>query len=363
MAPLEPWEKVLVDMDLLAEDVHGSISCVECHGGTTSADFEEAHDGLIPDPADEEHQVCGQCHSDIQASASESLHTTLAGYDHALYERSIPENHPVLEEMEANHCNSCHTTCGDCHISQPDSVGGGLLEGHQVVLTPPMTRTCTACHGSRVKDEYTGRNEGYPADVHFANRMNCVACHTGDELHGIGVEAAHRYDGARTPQCESCHAGVVGEDSDIPEHSIHGMDTMSCQVCHSVAYKNCSSCHVQQNEEGVPYYTIDPSWMEFRIALNEEPSEERPWKWVVVRHVPIDTESFAYYGDDLLINFDERPTWIEATPHNIQLSTPQTESCDSCHGNADIFLTEDAVLPAELEANGSIIVQEVPATP
>ena len=79
-----------------------------------------------------------------------------------------------------------------------------------------------------------------------------------------------------------------------------------------------------------------------------------------VRHVPVDPESFAFYGEDLLPNFNDQPTWRYATPHNIQRNTPQTESCNNCHGNADIFLTADKVLPEELDANAGVIVDEIP---
>jgi len=79
-----------------------------------------------------------------------------------------------------------------------------------------------------------------------------------------------------------------------------------------------------------------------------------------VRHVPVDPGSFAFYGESLLPEFDAQPTWRYATPHNIQLQTPQTETCNSCHGNADIFLTADKVAPEELEANQTVIVESVP---
>ena len=58
--------------------------------------------------------------------------------------------------------------------------------------------------------------------------------------------------------------------------------------------------------------------------------------------------------------FDSQPTWRYATPHNIQRLTPQTESCNNCHGNPDIFLTIDKVAPEELEANQAVIVEEIP---
>ena len=99
---------------------------------------------------------------------------------------------------------------------------------------------------------------------------------------------------------------------------------------------------------------------ELFIGNNVNQTDERPWQWVPVRHVPIDPESFAYYGEDLLPEFDSLPTWAYATPHNIQLSTPQNSSCDACHGNAAIFLTEDKVNPAELEANQGVVVTEIP---
>ena len=60
-------------------------------------------------------------------------------------------------------------------------------------------------------------------------------------------------------------------------------------------------------------------------------------------------------------NFDALPTWAYATPHNIQLQTPQNESCDACHGNPDIFLTADKVSESELSANQQVIVSRVPA--
>jgi thiosulfate/3-mercaptopyruvate sulfurtransferase len=365
---LEAWERVLVDAEKVADDVHGDIACTECHLGNDVDDFEEAHEGLIADPSDQVDSICADCHGAIAEAADDSLHSTLAGYDTALHERSVPENHVALEEMQANHCNSCHASCGQCHISQPASVGGGLLDGHAYVKSPPMTRTCTGCHGSRVRDEYTGRNvslddESIPADVHFTQgRMSCIDCHTGDEMHGMGMaDVDHRYDGERKPKCEDCHADVVGSDSDIQQHAIHG-DDLSCHVCHSVAYKSCDSCHVQQTEDGIPYYELEASYMDFRIGRNPAPTEERPWEWILVRHAPIAPDAFDYYGENLMPNFDERPTWLEATPHNIQRNTPQNASCNACHGNAAIFLTEDAVSVEELLANLVTLVEEVPSS-
>ena len=361
MAPLEPWEKVLVQPDFLST-VHGSGNCTDCHGGQQSADKEQAHQGLVRNPTDDP-QACANCHSDQAEHAATSLHSTLAGYWTVLDKRSTPDNHPALEEAFNNHCASCHTTCGDCHISQPTSVGGGLLNGHIFEKTPPMTRTCTACHGSRVGAEYLGQHEGIPGDVHFREaRMNCVSCHAGSELHGSPAPSdTGRYDGPATPLCTDCHAQVGASGDPIQQHVLHN-DKLSCQVCHSVEYTSCDGCHVSISEKsGKPIYKTEGDYLTFFIGLNPRQDETRPYEYVPLRHVPVDPQSFAAYGEDLLPNFNSLPTWAYATPHNIQRKTPQNQACTNCHGNSALFLTADKVKPEELEANQPVIVTNPPA--
>jgi thiosulfate/3-mercaptopyruvate sulfurtransferase len=279
--------------------------------------------------------------------------------------------------MFGNHCNTCHTSCGDCHVSQPTSVGGGFIDGHNYNATPSMTRNCTACHGSRVGNEYLGKHEDLKADVHFRQgRMTCVDCHSSHELHGRPPECEkchtspedgaapppnHRYDGPQSPRCETCHITAATGQDEIEMHNAHGGD-LSCQVCHSLSYTSCDGCHVAQSETtGNPFFSTDGSYLTFLIGRNPIPSFDRPYEYVPLRHVPIARDSFSFYGDALLPNFDSLPTWAYATPHNIQLDTPQAESCDACHGNPDLFLTADKVAEDELEANRSVIVDTIPA--
>lgn len=378
MAPLEPWEKVLVNGEKFPQSVHGQIACVDCHGGSQSPDKDTAHIGLIARPSADPAASCGKCHPDVTAVFSDSLHATQQGYWTVLEARSAPENHAALETMFGNHCASCHTDCGDCHVSQPASVGGGLLNGHLFEATPPMTRTCTACHGSRVGSEYLGKHEGLPGDVHFREgRMNCMDCHTGHELHGqpancdachTDSETAaalpspdHRYTGVQFPRCETCHAATTTGQDGVEQHQVHGAD-LSCQVCHSLTYTSCDGCHVAISEKsGNPFFETQATYLTFLIGRNPLKNYQRPYDFVPVRHVPIASTSYQFYGENLLPNFDAWPTWVYATPHNIQLKTPQTESCNACHGNAALFLTADKVVPTELEANRSVIIETIPA--
>jgi thiosulfate/3-mercaptopyruvate sulfurtransferase len=374
---LEPWEKVLVDLKKFPQTVHGHVACTDCHAGAQSADKETAHAGMIARPSEGNPNSCSDCHPDVTSSFANSLHATQRGYWTSLNARSTPENHPALEQAFNNHCAKCHASCGDCHVAQPASVGGGLFEGHLFTRTPPMTRSCTACHGSRVGNEYLGKNEGYPGDVHFREgRMNCVDCHGSHELHGQPAEcstchtspeamklapANHRYDGLQSPTCESCHPDITLGRDNIQMHTVHGSD-LSCQVCHSVTYTSCDGCHVAVSEKtGKPFFETQATYPTFLIGLNPQRSYTRPYKYVTLRHAPVAPTSFLFYGDNLLPNFNALPNWLYATPHNIQRTTPQTASCNACHGNPLLFLTLDKVNPEEVEANQNVIVDEVPA--
>lgn len=377
MAPLEPWEKALVDAATFMPTVHGQMACVDCHSGEAqSADKATAHAGLIGRPSADAATACGDCHPDVVALEANSLHHNLTGYWTVLNTRSVPDNHEQLATMFGNHCYRCHTSCGDCHVSQPDSVGGGFVDGHNFNATPSMTQNCTACHGSRVGNEYLGKNEGIRADVHFREgRMVCTDCHSSHEMHGqlptcdechtapedtTIPPADHRYNGVQSPRCETCHITAATGQDGLEMHQAHGGD-LSCQVCHSLAYTSCDGCHVALSDTtGNPFFATEATYMTFAIGRNPIPSYDRPYAFVTLRHVPVATTSFQFYGDDLLPNFDALPTWAYATPHNIQRETPQAASCDACHGVAELFLTADKVAENELNANRNVIMPGIP---
>jgi len=368
VAPLEPWEKVLVDGEVFPTTMHGAMACTNCHAGTNDPEKAVAHTDMISRPSEDPGTVCGSCHPDVSEMFPNSLHASQAGYWTAIDARSTPEDHPALEEMFGNHCSSCHTSCGDCHVSQPASVGGGLIEGHLFNATPSLTRNCTACHGSRVGNEYMGKHEDILADVHFRQgRMKCTDCHTAAEMHGDYASAGltteapmARYDGGQTPVCTQCHTEVGSAEEGIQMHQMHG-DKLSCQVCHSVSYASCDGCHVQTSDEtGNPYFSTEGTYLTFFIGLNPLKSDERPYDYVPLRHVPVAPTSYSFYTGSEMSNFDALPTWVYATPHNIQRETPQNASCEACHGNADIFLTADKVQESELTSNQTVIVPDVP---
>jgi thiosulfate/3-mercaptopyruvate sulfurtransferase len=372
---VEVWQKVLVDKEQFPTSIHGLHGCISCHGGVQSPEKDSAHQGVISNPSQDAQAICGECHPDIVVNYDHSLHNSLQGFWRELDIRA-PSNHRDLQPAFDEQCSSCHTTCGECHVSLPSVAGGGFVNGHLFNRTPSMEKNCIVCHASRAGNEYTGRNQGLPADVHFQQGlMECVDCHKGSELHGEPGEckqchpgpqdaeipiADHRYAGIQTPRCESCHPDVSTGQDGIMFHEMHGAN-LSCQVCHSVAYTNCDGCHLsQETANGKPSYDIEKVYSAFFIGRNPIQSYERPYRYVPVRHVPIVRNTFENYGANLLTNFDELETWKNATPHNIQRRTPQTETCNACHGNAALFLTADKVSADELQANRDVIIQSIP---
>jgi hypothetical protein len=351
---LELHEKVLVDREFLKTD-HGEIGCVECHGGDEDASqIDSAHTGMRADPTfPEATAVCGPCHEKEAEMAKTSLHYTLATYKPMVHQRagSDPAKLSLLDKGMDNHCFSCHASCGECHVSRPNFANGGFIDGHKFNKKPDQTNQCTACHGSRVGNEFTG--ETGQGDVHYTKHdMDCMECHSEKDLHGDG-KSGHRdrYDVEGLAQCRDCHEA----DKGVEQHDIHG-DDVSCYVCHAQPYANCYGCHVGLDGKGLAYYKNPDEEELFRIGLNPAPNPGRPEKWILVRRVPAVPDSFEYYGENLLPGFDRLNNWKYASPHNIQRLTSQNRECNNCHGNEDLFLTEEKVKPEMRKANKGVIV-------
>jgi len=352
VAPVEPWKKVLVDRAFLETD-HGEISCRNCHkGDETASDMADAHKELTPDPTyPDATTACAECHEDISEPAKVSLHYTLATYKPMIHARSS-QNPAVRAKISAameNHCYTCHSSCGQCHVSRPNSVDGGLVAGHKFIKKPSMTEQCTACHGSRIGNEYLGKTG--LGDVHYTRKsMDCMACHGAEEIHGDG-KTGHRdrYQAAGLPACKDCHPS----DGGIEQHTIHG-DTIQCQVCHSQPYANCFACHVGKDSKGLVYFKNLKEAETLKIGLNPYRDKDRPYKWVLLRRVPVAPETFGYYVKDAMTNFDALPTWKYTSPHNIQRRTSRNRKCDNCHWNTRLFLTEKDV--ERPKANSKVLV-------
>ena len=358
---MEVWEKVLIAGDVFLTSVHNGTGCTSCHGGADSVGTKDgAHQGLIVYPSADAETYCLACHQSEVNGDKTSVHATFKGIDYMVGVRSggafDPED-PAYADKYQSQCIKCHTTCGQCHVSRPASVEGGLLNNHVFQATPSSIYNCTACHGSRVGEEYLGQREGYKADVHWnPGGKQCTFCHTGTEMHANGSSYDKRYDVAAMPRCEDCHDDVAAANDYHTQH----WGELQCNVCHSQEYKNCYNCHA-----GVGLQ--EPSSLGFKIGNNPLPTSLRDYDYVVLRHIPVSPNTFDDWGLSLP-QYDSLPTWKYASPHNIQLITPQTDTtgtgdCDAACHNSDLFLRNADLRDYEINANQDVVVPDGIMTP
>ncbi|MCP4168927.1 MAG: hypothetical protein GY759_23945 [Chloroflexi bacterium] len=339
--------------------MHAQVGCIECHGGTSDTDDKElAHEGVVAKVSADPMKACGSCHIDYAVKSQSNIHRLQTGYQDVLSNRGGDFTDPTFVTAYNNHCTSCHADCGDCHISRPSGLGGGLISGHKVKKIASVWLTCGGCHSARIADDYRGNHEGIPGDVHWAKQgMVCTKCHNSEDYHA--PSHGTRYDGAQSPSCEDCHEDIRSAAGAIEQHDDEHLDKLACQTCHAAgAYKSCFGCHTGIDSKDIKFYSTEPSQMTFKIGLNPNQSEERPWDYVLLRHSPGNPELFDFYGENLLPDFDALPTWKYTTPHNTQRNTPQNETCNACHGQDELFLLEEDVDPALRAANERVIVPE-----
>jgi len=407
VVPLEPWEKVFIKLvgrqksyaDI--DEVHALIGCATCHGGKEPADFATAHDaenfGFVRDPSVMAEDNCNPCHNEIVATNVNSMHSKAWGEQTTIAQRELgaDKDHNnfaecaiELTEGFSNECSSCHTTCGQCHISRPNSAAGGFIESHKFKKTPDQTNNCLACHGSRIAVDFEGHLVGNEPDVHSTRYMKCLDCHKED-MHADASGSATRYHLPDLPRCDDCHSYL-----ETPNfyHQIHWPDKgegLACFVCHSQPYNNCNSCHTknpdgdlsewwqtgyaeteQDIHTGAGGYKEYP---DFKIGYNYDQGLH-DGKFIVVRHIPVVRTSYSPWGHDLLANYDVRPTWEYSSPHNIQRFTAQTDTTGggycfkNCHAigdsasvNIDRYLWQsdvDADYPDESVANMPVVVDD-----
>jgi hypothetical protein len=407
-----------------AGKVHGG-DCTSCHGGVDgTAVKSDAHVGRLAIPGG---SACQTCHAATVTLAAGSLHTTVGGYQPVLAPRGVDFAAASTSRTRFDkQCTSCHVAndtgqaaCGHCHVSVPTTAGGGFLQGHKFQLTPSMDKNCTACHGSRVKDEYYAQNgallarnlqyaTAIPAnsplrgvtlqpDTHKTAGMDCADCHVATEMHGQGVSAGDdRYLVDGTPKCETCHPANAAFNA-VGLHAIaRHVQAMDCRICHAQPYKSCYGCHTDVTASNVAFFRIneaDPTraarqgtattppagdaQLQFRAGKNPRFGEAGQKEYAVLRHVPIDADLFRYSGTNevtgLVPSLTAKPTWKYATPHTIARVTPVQSSCGNCHsveygrfwltdpvGDAFGWVGTDAAAQAAEAAANAGVVQPAP---
>jgi hypothetical protein len=340
---------------------HHDVACVACHLGDAQArQADVAHQGLEAEPGalSTVSQTCAQgaCHPVEGARVQQATMTRATGIvavtRAVLGETPTPQGDrdmPAIlaaplptpaEDYTRRLCAGCHLgTRRDNRDDAIDTRGSGCsachLEeapGHPTTPAQPGNDRCMGCHSrsGRVTLSYAGlseRTDGTcvdpvvfpdgrticrePPDTHHAAGLDCVDCHTHNELMGQGEAPLFGRDAVEIT-CEACHdaeargatwaeapdplgKGYVARRGMAPDpqtpmrvarlggvlwnlrptgstwtlyrkadgapftvpatptdaaHQQAGHERLSCQACHSARMPTCPTCHVSYEPEG-----------------------------------------------------------------------------------------------------------------
>jgi cytochrome b subunit of formate dehydrogenase len=230
------------EIDLYNKSVHNSLACIDCH---------QDLDGIEEYPHSEELQsvFCGNCHGDIQAEYSESMH----GLKFVNMEETAPKcsdchsKHNILSPENPDsrvYFQNVPLTCCGCHESKNDirqryvkqpCVREEFLKGVHgklIIKGEDIAPTCNTCHPS-----HNIRKRVDPQSTIFKLNIanTCGQCHI-DELASFG-ESIHaravNHGIFESATCTDCHN----------EHEILHPDSADLKASHDV----CIKCHNDEN--------------------------------------------------------------------------------------------------------------------
>lgn len=242
-----------------------TIGCASCHlGNTNSIDKEKAHQGMILIPGNLQNaaQTCStaNCHFNELDRMNHSLMTTNSGIisvDKFLFEEIHHTDSLFHRANLAHSAADMHlkNKCGTCHLGNEKKQyaavneltrGGGCLACHldyekgskpniHDKIHPKINLNvgndkCFGCHSrsGRISTNYEGWSEtlltkenvkgktGYrqlmdgrifekaPPDVHHTLGMQCIDCHTSQEIMGDHNKYKHQHEAVKI-QCSDCH--------------------------------------------------------------------------------------------------------------------------------------------------------------
>lgn len=230
-----------VDVDLVAESVHGFLECLDCH----STAEEVPH-------VDEIYDVeCSVCHEDAVEEYSRSVHgiqrdsgdPLVSGCDachgsgHEILSSSDPES-PTYPLRQPEVCGSCHASAEltereNIHVILPlESYTASI---HSRALHEGLdAATCADCHGSHL----ILRSSDSQSSVHHEHiSATCSTCH-GEiaamyerSVHGVAAAQGVR----ESPVCTDCHGEhriLEPQHRDSPVHPSN-IPKVTCERCHA----------------------------------------------------------------------------------------------------------------------------------
>jgi predicted CXXCH cytochrome family protein len=204
----------------------------------------------------------------------------------------------AYDQLACKHCHQPEFTggCSACHDTDTPTLGAEV--------DASLTGVCAACHGRQAAEAI---KHGY-SDVHRDAGMECMDCHTMEDLHGDGTPYASMLeDEAIDPKCTDCHETI----GSTMYHNAATHGNVDCSACHVQSVISCYNCHFETQIE-----------LEQKVAYGQF----KDWQFLVNRNGKVHTANIQAlnYGDN---------TMVAIAPYYAHTIKRDAVTCSSCHGN------------------------------
>ncbi len=343
--------KDLIDSDKnsLAIDYFRKL-CGTCHLWKRKNDL----DG-VPQFFNEKGGGCSACHYELPGK---DIENTLLVADDEFEDDSDKKDklHPLITaKVRSVNCVRCHNRSGRIGLAY---MGIFEAEGYGTPYKGGML-TEKQLPGARFYLEIAD-------DIHHAKGMECIDCHTRNEIMGDGTSYAH-YEEQLEISCIVCHGGSPGttrkNDSltnfeiengekqligkvDDKIHRVNGVKKgvcdfpahkrVSCEACHSTWVAQCYGCHAKRDAaekhlDKLSGQETPGLWEEGRSYIRYEKPMLGVWNDDVVVVTPGCQDIVTVVDKDGYIeNSFDRFTMAAINPHTTQA---KGRECLECHAS------------------------------
>ncbi|WP_458778024.1 hypothetical protein [Desulforhopalus sp. 52FAK] len=300
-------------------------------------------------------------------------------------------------------CTACHFATPGSHSNEfvlvadddefEEEEGDEKKKPHPLITKKVGSSNCVRCHNrsGRIGISYMGifESEGYGTpfengsvndkqlpgrrfyleiadDIHHAKGMECIDCHTRNEIMGDGTSYAH-YEDQLEITCKSCHDSNPGKtrkgddltnvESEGDEHFLFGKveekrhtlkppkqgvcifpghKRVTCEACHSTWVAQCYGCHVKRDASGkhldkLALKETEGLWEEGRSYIRYERPMLGVWEDEIVVVTPGCQDIVTLVNDEGEVEeaFD-RFTMAAINPHTTQA---KGRECLDCHAS------------------------------
>lgn len=325
--------------------------CATCHLWKQKNDL-----AGIPKFFNEKGGGCTACHYHVEGQSSVDTVLVSDNDDTIEPQKSDKKIHPLItRRVRSVNCVRCHNRSGRIGISYM-----GIFES-EAYGTPYEKGELNSKQlpGARFYLEIAD-------DIHHEKGMECIDCHTRDEIMGDGTSYAH-YEDQLEISCEVCHSDnpgttrkkniltnlekeenkvlLVGKVDD-KEHPVRtpkkgvcdfpAHKRVSCEACHSTWVAQCYGCHAKRDAakthlDKLSLEETEGQWEEGRSYIRYEKPMLGVWKDEVVVVTPGCQDIVTVVNEEGEIeNSFNRFTMAAINPHTTQA---KGRDCLSCHGS------------------------------